>query len=235
MPRVVFLIDVDNTLLDNDRVKTELDSALRSEIGAELTTRFWQLYEQVRKEKGVVDIPLTLTQLREQTSLAEMDEFTYRHVHSLFENFPFQQFLYPHAIETLEYLCSIGTPVIVSDGDLNFQAEKIFTSSLADAVEGRVLLYIHKQEHLPEILRLYPADHYVMIDDKLAILADVKNALGDKVTTVFARQGKYADVKLPEGFFPDISIEHIADLQRYKLEDFFPMYKEPSSDDTKRG
>lgn len=232
MPRIVFLLDVDNTLLDNDRVKKELDSALRSEIGEELTTHFWQLYEQVRKEKGVVDIPLTLRRLRGQTSLAEMDEFTYQHVHSIFEHFPFQQFLYPHAIETLTYLCGIGTPVIVSDGDLDFQAEKIFNSSLADVVEGKVLLYTHKQEHLSEIMRLYPADHYVMIDDKPAILADVKKALGEKVTTVFVKQGKYAHANLPEGFSPDISIEHIADLQQYKQEDF--VHEEPGPDDTKR-
>ncbi len=221
MPRIVFLIDVDNTLLDNDWVKQELDAVLRSEIGEKLATRFWDIYEQVRKEKGVVDIPLSLARLREQTSSAEMDELTYRHMHSIFDNFPFQQALYPQAIETLAYLRTIGTPVIVSDGDLCFQAEKIFNSSIAEAVEGRVLLYTHKQEHLPEMMRLYPADHYVMIDDKPSILADVKQALGEKVTTVFVRQGKYAHVKLPDGFSPDISVERISDLQRYKLEDFF--------------
>jgi FMN phosphatase YigB (HAD superfamily) len=222
MPRIVFLIDVDNTLLNNDEAKKELDSALRAEIGEELANRFWQIYEQVRKEKGVVDIPLSLAHLREQTSPAYMDELTYRHVLSIFENFPFQRVLYPAAIETLEYLCTIGTVVIVSDGDLDFQAEKILNSSLADVVEGRVLLYIHKQEHLPEIMRLYPADHYVMIDDKPSILADIKRTLGEKVTTVFVKQGKYAHTDLPEGFSPDISVEQIADLQRYKLEDFLP-------------
>jgi FMN phosphatase YigB (HAD superfamily) len=233
MPRIVFLIDVDNTLLDNDWVKQELDAVLRSEIGEELTTRFWDIYEQVRKEKGVVDIPLSLIRWREQTSLAEMDELMYRHIHSIFDNFPFQQALYPQAIETLEYLRTIGTPVIVSDGDLCFQAEKIFSSSIADAVEGKVLIYIHKQEHLPEIMRLYPADHYVMIDDKPSILADVRQALGEKVTTVFVKEGKYAHAGLPEGFFPDISVEQISDLQRYKQEDFFPVYKDLNLDDTK--
>jgi FMN phosphatase YigB (HAD superfamily) len=221
MTRIAFLIDVDNTLLDNDRAKKELASALQAEIGEQLATRFWQIYEQVRKEQGVVDIPLSLARLREQTSLAEIDELTYRHVLSTFENFPFQRVLYPHAIETLEYLCTIGTAVIVSDGDLDFQAEKILNSSLADAVAGRVLLYIHKQEHLPEITRLYPADHYVMIDDKPSILADIKRALGEKVTTVFVKQGKYAHANLPEGFSPDISVEQTADLQHYKQEDFF--------------
>jgi FMN phosphatase YigB (HAD superfamily) len=223
MPRIVFLIDVDNTLLDNDRAKKELDSALRAEIGEKLTTRFWKIYEQVRKEKGIVDIPLSLARLREQTSPTEMDELTYRHVHSVFDHFPFQQVLYPQAIETLEYLRTIGTPVIVSDGDRDFQAEKIFTSSLADAVEGKVLIYSHKQEHLPEIIRHYPADHYVIIDDKPSILADVKQALGEKVTTVFVKQGKYAHTQFPEGFSPDITIEQIADLQRYKQEDFLPI------------
>jgi hypothetical protein len=178
----------------------------------------------VRKEKGIVDIPLSLARLREQASPAEMDELTYRHVHSVFDNFPFQQALYPRAIETLEYLRTIGTPVIVSDGDLDFQAEKIFNSSIADAVEGKVLLYVHKQEHLPEIMRLYPADHYVIIDDKPSILADVKQALGEKVTTVFVEQGKYAHTHLPEGFAPDISIEQVADLQRYGQENFLLIY-----------
>ncbi len=235
MPRIVFLLDVDNTLLDNDRVKEELDSALRSEIGERLADRFWQIYEHVRKEKGLVDIPLSLARLREQVSPAEMDELTYRHVHSIFDNFPFLHVLYPQAVETLEYLCTIGTPVIVSDGDLHFQAEKIFSSSIADAVEGRVLLYTHKQEHLPEIMHLYPADHYVMVDDKPSILADVKQALGEKVTTVFIEQGKYAHADLPAAFSPDISIEQIADLQRYKQEDFLLTHEEANVDDTQRG
>jgi FMN phosphatase YigB (HAD superfamily) len=235
MPRIVFLIDVDNTLLDNDRAKKELDSALRAEIGEKLATRFWKIYEQVRKERGFVDIPLSLARLREQTSPTEMNELTYRHIHAIFDHFPFQKVLYPQAIETLEYLRTIGIVVIVTDGDCDFQMEKILTSSLADAVEGKVLIYTHKQEHLPEIIRLYPADHYVIIDDKPSILADVKQVLGEKVTTVFVKQGKYARAQLPEGFFPDISVEQIADLQRYKQEDFFPIHKELNTDDTKKG
>lgn len=224
MPRIVFLIDVDNTLLDNDRAKKELDSALRAEVGEKLSARFWKIYEEVRKEKGVVDIPLALARLREQTSPTEMDELTYQHVHSIFDHYPFQKVLYPHAIETLEALRTIGTPIILTDGDCDFQAEKIFTSSLGDAVEGKVLIYTHKQEHLPEIIRLYPADHYVIIDDKPSILADVKQILGEKVTTVLVKQGKYAHEQLPEGFSADISVEQIADLQRYKQEDFLPTY-----------
>jgi phosphoglycolate phosphatase-like HAD superfamily hydrolase len=110
--------------------------------------------------------------------------------------------------------------VIVSDGDLYFQAEKIFNSSLADAVDGRVLLYTHKQEHLDKIIQRYPADHYVIIDDKLDILADTKKVLGPKVTTVFVKQGKYAARKLPENFIPDIIVDHIGDLRNYTAEQF---------------
>src|SRR5437764_2675351 len=208
MSTLAFLIDVDNTLIDNDDVKRDFDMHIRVEMSTPLADRFWDIYEQVRKECGVVNIPLALQRLREQTSLEELDEQTYLHVHSIFDNYPFYQALYPHALETLAYLRSIGLPVIVSDGDMFFQAEKIFHSNLADAVEGRVLIYIHKQEHLDETMRLYPADHYAMIDDKPDILADSKALLGNKLTTVCVRQGKYAASKLPANFTPDISVPH---------------------------
>lgn len=147
MPTLVFLLDVDNTLLDNDNVKKVWDEHLQAELGPELTARFWEIYEQVRHERDVVDIPLALQRFREEIPLTKMDEQTYLHVQSLFENYPFSQALYPHALETLRYLRTLGLTVIVSDGDLYFQAEKIFKSGLAEVVEGRVLLYVHKQEH----------------------------------------------------------------------------------------
>src|SRR6266487_1498579 len=181
MPTLVFWIDVDNTLLANDDIKADLAEHIQVELGPRLAQRFWDLYEQARHETGVVDIPLALARLREQTPLSEMDEQTYRHVHSLFDNYPFFRKLYPDALETLRYLSTLGTAVIVSDGDQFFQAEKIVNSELAEAVQGRVLLYIHKQEHLDEIMKAYPGDHYVIIDDKPDILADVKAALGDLV------------------------------------------------------
>jgi FMN phosphatase YigB (HAD superfamily) len=220
MPRIAFLIDVDNTLLDNDGVKADLDQHLQAALGSELAKRFWAIYEQVRKEKEVVDIPAALASFREQTSTAEMDEQTYLHIRSLFEHYPFDRALYPYALETLQHLKTIGQVVIVSDGDLCFQAEKIFNSALADTVEGKVLLYIHKQEHLEEIIRLYPADHYVIIDDKLNILADTKKVLGPKVTTVFVKQGKYAAQKPPDYFVPDRVVDHIGDLHNYTVEQF---------------
>lgn len=225
MTTLVFLIDVDNTLINNDEVKSDLDAHIRVELGEKLTERFWEIYEQVRKEEDVVDIPLALTRLRKQTPLEEMDEEIYLHVHSLFDNYPFFNALYPDTLETLAYLRTLGLTVIVSDGDMSFQAEKIFHSNLADAVEGRVLIYIHKQQHLDEIMQQYPADHYAMIDDKLQILADSRPIMGDRLTTVFVKQGKYASDRLPPNFSPDISVLHIADLRDYSKEDFLRVHK----------
>lgn len=220
MQTLVFLIDVDNTLIDNDFVKSDLEEHIKVEMGETLNNRFWDLYERAREESGVVDIPLALRWLREQTHLTELDEQTYLHVHSLFDNYPFFNALYPHALETLRYLSTLGLTVIVSDGDLYFQAEKIFNSDLAETVEGRVLLYTHKQEHLHEILEQYSADHYVMIDDKPEILTDSKLILGDKLTTVFVKQGKYAAGPKPKNFQPDSSVQYIGDLRRYSREQF---------------
>lgn len=225
MASLVFFIDVDNTLIDNDGVKKDLDAHLQVELGPRLATRFWELYEQLRKEEGVVDIPAALRRLREQTPMAELDEQTFLHVESIFDNYPFYRALYPHVVETLEHLCTIGLTVIVSDGDRVFQAEKIFNSNLAEIVEGRVLLYVHKQQHLDEMMRLYPADHYAMIDDKPQILADSKAIMGDRLTTVFVKQGKYAAGELPANFRPDISVLHIGDLRTYGAEQFLKVQK----------
>lgn len=223
MPTLVFLIDVDNTLIDNDFVKSDLDEHIKVQMGETVTNRFWELYEQAREESGVVNIPLALKWLREQTPLSELDEQTYLHVHSLFDNYPFFNALYPHALETLQYLSTLGLAVIVSDGDLYFQAEKIFNSDIAETVEGRVLLYTHKQEHLDEIMKQYPADQYIMIDDKPQILTESKLILGNKLTTVFVQQGKYAAYLKPDNFAPDMIVQHIDDLRSYSAEQFLHM------------
>jgi FMN phosphatase YigB (HAD superfamily) len=220
MPKLVFWVDVDNTLLDNDQAKKEEDQFLQTELGPELAKRYWDTYEEVRKERGVVDIPLTLTRFRERIPESEMSEETYRHIRSMFLNFPFQKVLFPHALETLHYLNTLGTVAIVSDGDLTYQALKIVNSTLANAVDGRVLLYNHKQEHLEEIIKSWPADHYVMIDDKPDILVDMHKLLGNKVTTVFVRQGKYAKAGFPNGFTPDIIVDHIGDLRSVTVQQF---------------
>jgi len=220
LPTLVFLLDVDNTLIANDDVKDDLDQHLKVQMGEQLTARFWELYEQAREESEVVNIPLALQRLRAETPLNVLDEETYRYVHSIFDNYPFYDKLYPYALETLRHLGRLGLTVIVSDGDMFYQAEKIYRSDLAETVEGRVLIYKHKQQHLDEIKRLYPADQYVMIDDKPQILADSRLIMGDVLTTVFVKQGKYAVLQHPEGFTPDISVLHIGDLRSYSAAQF---------------
>jgi FMN phosphatase YigB (HAD superfamily) len=217
---LVFLLDVDNTLLANDEVKKDLDQRLQEAIGHELTRRFWEIYEQVRHEESVVDIPLSLKRLRAETPVEQLSEETYQRAHALFDEFPFFQYLYPHVLETLHHLRTFGPTVIVSDGDQYFQEEKIVNSHLAEAVEGRVLIYTHKQQHLEEILQRYPAEQYVMIDDKAQILADSRAILGKKLTTVFVKQGKYAQEPLPAQFIPTISVKHIEDLRDFSAQDF---------------
>ncbi len=220
MPTLVFLIDVDNTLIDFDHVKDDLDEHIKVQMGETVTTRFWELYERTREESGEINIPLALQWLREQTPLSELDEQTYLHVHSLFDNYPFFNVLYPHTLETLHYLRTLGLTVILTDGDCYFQAEKIFNSAIAETVDGHVLIYTHKQEHFNEIMLQYPADQYAMIDDKPQILAESKLILGNKLTTVFVQQGKYAAVPKPENFDPDISVQHFGDLRSYSAEQF---------------
>jgi FMN phosphatase YigB (HAD superfamily) len=220
MQTLVFLIDVDNTLIDFDYVKDDLDEHIKVEMGETLATRFWELYERTREESGEINIPLALQWLREQTPLSELDEQIYLHVHSLFDNYPFFNVLYPNALETLHYLRTLGLTVILTDGDSYFQAAKIFHSAIAETVDGRVLIYTHKQEHFNEVMQQYPADHYVMIDDKPQILADSKLILGKQLTTVFVQQGKYAAGPKPENFHPEISVQHFADLRSYSAEQF---------------
>lgn len=219
MPTLVFLLDVDNTLIANDDVKEDLDAHIRVQLGDKLTDRFWELYEKAREREDVVDIPQSLKWLREETPLSELDEETFRHVESIFNNYPFFNKLYPYALETLHHLRTLGLTVIVSDGDKTFQVEKIFHSDLAETVEGRVLIYIHKQQHLDEIQQRYPADHYVMIDDKPSILADSQPLMGEKLTTVLVMQGKYASQSIPD-FTPDITVLHIGDLRTFTAEQF---------------
>ena len=147
MQSLVFLLDVDNTLLDNDAIKEDWAKQLQAMVGPALARRFWEIYEQVRREREVVDIPLALSRLREEVPITEMDEQTYQRIRTLFEDYPFYKKLYPDAIKTLEYLRSIGLTVIVSDGDQVFQAKKIVRSRLLEAVEGRVMILTHTARH----------------------------------------------------------------------------------------
>lgn len=207
--RLSFLLDVDNTLLDNDALKEYLAAELRTLLGDDGAARFWTLYEEVRRERDVVDLPLTVRRYAQQTGDAAQEAAIER----ILDTLPFARFVYPHAIETLRYLGTLGVTGILSDGDLVFQREKIDRSGLGAAVEGRVQIYTHKEEHLDEVARRQPAEHTVLIDDKARILCEVKQVLGGRLTTVHVRQGHYGVEPLPEGFQPDMTVAHIGDLR----------------------
>ncbi len=207
--RLGFLLDVDNTLLDNDALKNYLSEQLREALGAEDAATFWRLYEEVRRERDVVDLPLTVERYvgRGGNSAAGPG------LRRILDTIPFSSFVYHHAFETLDHLKSLGATAILSDGDSVFQARKIERSGLSAAVDNHVLIYTHKEDHLDEVARAQPADHTVIVDDKARILANVKRILGDRVTTVHVLQGHYAHEPVPGGFTPDVEVQDIGDLR----------------------
>ena len=213
--RIVFLLDVDNTLLDNDRVAADLRRYLEREIGLACQRQYWTIFEQLRAELGYADYLGALQRYR----------IEHAHDHNLFAissflvNYPFANRLYPNSLDVVERCKEWGTPVILSDGDVVFQPRKVERAGLFEAVEGNVLIYIHKEHELDAVERRYPADHYVLVDDKLRILAAVKQAWGPRVTTVFPRQGHYAsDPAILEAFpAADISLSRVGDLLEYDL------------------
>jgi len=213
--RVVFLFDVDNTLLDNDRVAADLQSHLAREIGADGAQEYWHIFEQLRTELGYADYLGALKRYRSKhpraPNLVCVSDFLI--------NYPFGERLFPDALEVIEWVQQWGPAVILSDGDVVFQPRKISRSGLANAVAGRVLIYVHKEQELDDVVQRYPAQHYVLVDDKLRILAAVKKFWGSRVTTVFVRQGHYAvDPKILASYpAADISIERIGDLLQYHL------------------
>ena len=203
----VFLIDVDNTLLDNDQAKADVARAIRELVGPDRAARFWSLYEEVRGEYGVVDYPETLRRFRstfpQESRLADVDRAVL--------DVPFERYLYPQALEVIAHLWQHGEPAILSDGDRVFQPMKIERSGLLRAVRGNALVYEHKEDHLAEVQRRFPAAHYVHIDDKAALLARTRASLGDRATTVHVRQGHYA-TEGSSGAPPDVVVVRIADL-----------------------
>jgi FMN phosphatase YigB (HAD superfamily) len=209
----VFLIDCDNTLLDNDCIQEDLRDHLAREFGAECRDRYWEIFEERRTELGYADYlgALQLYRLRHirDTRLLTMSSFLV--------DYPFARRLYPRALDVVRHLHTFGLTVILSDGDVVFQPRKIERSGLWDAVEGRVLIYIHKEEMLDAVAEDFPARHYVMIDDKLRILAMMKAIWRDRLTTVFPRQGHYAtDANILASYPPaDLSVERIGDLLAY--------------------
>jgi FMN phosphatase YigB (HAD superfamily) len=207
---VVFLLDVDNTLLDNDRVQRDLSEHLERAFGRARREEYWEIFETLRAELGYSDYLGALQRYRLRTKsdprLLLMSSFLV--------DYPFAERLYPGALDAIRYLGALGPTVILSDGDVVFQPRKIQTSGLWDAVDGRVLVYIHKEQMLEAVGRLYPAQRYVMVDDKLRILAAMKTIWGSRLTTVLPRQGHYALDPANVAAYPpaDISVERIGDL-----------------------
>jgi FMN phosphatase YigB (HAD superfamily) len=216
--RVVFLFDVDNTLLDNDRVTADLRRHLEREVGPERAARYWAIFEELRAELGYADYLGALQRYRGEYP-RDPHLLT---VSSFLINYPFANRLFPNALDVLEMCRAWGPTVILSDGDVVFQPRKIERSALWDTVEGQALIYIHKEHELDDVERRYPADHYVLVDDKVRILAAIKAVWGDRLTTVFPRQGHYAfDMKeIAKYPPPDITVERIGDLLAYDLPAF---------------
>jgi FMN phosphatase YigB (HAD superfamily) len=212
---IVFLVDVDDTLLDNDRIKADLKKHIEREFGPECRDRFWAIHQQIFEEVGYYDY------------FGAFQRFRIEHPYdphlvtaaNFLVDYPFANRLYPGSLDVLERLRGWGPTVIVTDGDMVFQPRKIQRSGIFETVEGHVLIYIHKEKALADIARRYPAEHYVMVDDKLRILTAFKQAWGDRVTTVFPRQGEFAldpatRVKYPPA---DVTVERISDLLEYNF------------------
>jgi FMN phosphatase YigB (HAD superfamily) len=213
---IVFLLDCDNTLLDNDTLKADMAAQLHALLGQELSERFWQEYEEVRRLTGTVDLPLTFERFAPQLSNAS----TIQRVEALVMDYPFARRLYPETLETLRHLRAIGLPTIVSDGDTVYQPRKIERSGLAEAVDWQVVIYAHKEDHLQEIMERWPGRYYVMVDDKARILAALKRLHPDRFVTVQVMQGHYAQASTQFAPPPDITIAHIGDLCALGLSDF---------------
>jgi FMN phosphatase YigB (HAD superfamily) len=215
---VVFLLDVDNTLLDNDRFGADLGDRLEQSFGRDGRERYWAIFTALRERFGLADYLGSLqafrTGLDGDPQLLRMSEY-------LLE-YPFSNLVYPQALAAVGHLRGLGRPVVLSDGDVVFQPRKVRRAGIWDAVDGRVLIYLHKERVLDHVRQRYPATHYVMVDDKSDLLASMKSAMGAKLTTVFVRQGHYAlaagsnSVQPP----PDRAIERIGDLLTLDLSDF---------------
>ena len=204
---LVALLDVDNTLVDNDRIKKDIARTIAGLVAGDRAARFWSLYEEVRTEEGVVDFPETLRRFRR----AFPDEPRTADVDGAVLEVPFARYLYPRALDVIARLWTLCEVAILSDGDRVFQPAKIAGAGLLVAARGNVLVYEHKEDHLAEVERRFPARHYVHVDDKAALLARTKLGLGFRATTIQVRQGHYA-ADPPSGPDPDIAVDRIADL-----------------------
>jgi hypothetical protein len=212
---IVFLVDVDNTLLDNDRVQDDIKRHLDREFGVPCRERYWTILEQLFTELGYRDYLGALQRYR----VEHPQDIHLLSMSSFLVDYPFANRLYPGSMDVLEQFRAWGQTVILSDGDVVFQPRKVERSGIFEAVEGHVLIYIHKEQSLGDVEQRYPAEHYVLVDDKPRILAAVKKIWGSRVTTVFPRQGQYAhDAKvIAECPRADLTVERISDLLDYDL------------------
>jgi len=216
--RLVFLLDVDNTLLDNDAVTGDLRSHLERELGRASSDRYWSIFEELRKELGYADYLGALQRYR----LGDLNDPRLLMMSAFLVDYPFTTRLYPGALDAIAHLRTWGPTAILSDGDVVFQPRKVQRSGLWDRVEGRVLIYIHKEQMLDAVEARYPASHYVMVDDKIRILTAMKAIWRDKLTTVFVRQGHYALDAASVAAYPpaDLTVERIGDLVQHDLPAF---------------
>ncbi len=212
---VVYLLDVDNTLLDNDRITVDMRRFLEVEVGPEKTRRYWEIFEDLRNELGYADYLGALQRYR----LEDPRDPRVLHLSSYLIDYPFANRLYPESLDVIDYLKNSGPAVILSDGDVVFQPRKVERSGLWSAVDGNVLIYVHKEHELDDVEARYPAEHYVIVDDKLRVLAALKKFWGERVTTVFPRQGHYAHDPAVIAAYPpaDVTVERIGDLLRLPL------------------
>ena len=222
--RVVFLFDVDNTLLDNDHIVADLMKHLESEVGHERQQRYWDIFEELRTELGYADYLGAMQRYRMENP---RDSPHLLAVSLYLIDYPFANRLFPNSLDVLVQCAQWGTTVILSDGDVVFQPHKVEASGLFEAVDGRALIYIHKELELEDVEKKFPADHYVVIDDKLRILSAIKQNWGKRVTTIFPRQGHYAHDNEANAKFPpaDITIERIGELLNYDLGKIFAATK----------
>ncbi|MEA2658177.1 MAG: hypothetical protein QOF64_762 [Candidatus Binatota bacterium] len=212
---IVFLVDVDNTLLDNDRIQDDIKRHLDRELGVVACERYWTILEQLFTELGYRDYLGALQRYR----VEHPQDIHLLSMSSFLVDYPFANRLYPGSLDVLERFRRWGQTVILSDGDVVFQPRKVERSGIFEAVEGHVLIYIHKEQALDDVARRYPAEHYVLVDDKPRILNAVKKIWGDRVTTVFPRQGQYAhDPTVVAACLPaDLTVERIDNLLVYDL------------------
>ena len=216
---IVFLVDVDNTLLDNDRIQNDIKRHLDREFGIASRERYWAILEQLFAELGYRDYLGALQRYR----VEHPQDIHLLSMSSFLVDYPFANRLYPASLDVLEKFRSWGQTVVLSDGDVVFQPRKVERSGISEAVDGHVLIYIHKEQALDDVERRYPAKHYVLVDDKLRILDAVKKIWGDRVTTIFPRQGQYAyDPNVIAACPPaDFTVERIGDLVNYELSALF--------------